>query len=102
MRALISQLKNMKDDELLNAYQAMVEKVGGILLSLSFGDMGGFALVDKLKRIKKKYSFVEREIEKRKLKQTLSISSINTTDLEDAETEKLNALIKRYKYERYK
>jgi len=84
--ALITQLKNMSNTELLNAYNTMVQKSARILL-------GDVKPISKLERIKSKYSYVEAEIVKRKLSTPLTIASINITEIKLVEKVKLDTAL---------
>lgn len=84
--ALITQIKNMSDTELLNAYNAMVQKSARILL-------GDVRPIPKLERIKSKYSYLEAEITDRKLSTPLSISSIDIDTLKSEEKVKFDAVL---------
>ena len=84
--ALITQLSKMTDEELLNAYNTMVQKSARILL-------GDVRPISKLERIKSKYSYVEAEIAKRKLSTPLTIASIDITKIKLVEKVKLDKAI---------
>jgi len=84
--ALITQLKNMSNAELLNAYNTMVQKSSRLLL-------GDVRPISKLERIKSKYSYLEAEIAKRKLSTPLTIASIDITEIKLVEKVKLDKAI---------
>ena len=93
--ALITQIKNMKDEEIQNVYQAMKEKCARLLLRQQ-GEGSSLDIIDKLIKVKQKYSYVEAEISARKLQTPVAIASIDIAALKSAEEEKIKAIIARY------
>jgi len=93
--ALITQLSKMTDKELLNAYNAMVQKSSRIMLREDNDDMS-FDGVDKLERIKGKYKYLEDEITKRGLPSKLSIASIDIAGMKEVKEQKIDMLVKKH------